>query len=89
MKSAGILRLQQPGQRINSARTIQHQSNLLKQNSNNINNLKINHNYIENIWNKLQSSTNIVSNPKDYVQDSWGLYIVHCELLKNHEYLII
>lgn len=37
MKSAGILRLQQPGQRINSARTIQHQSNLLKQNSNNIN----------------------------------------------------
>ena len=37
MKSAGILRLQQPSQRINSARTIQHQSNLLKQNSNNIN----------------------------------------------------
>ncbi len=54
-----------------------------------LNNLKINHNYIENIWNKLQASTNIVSNPKDYVQDSWGLYIVHCELLKNHEYLKI
>ena len=51
--------------------------------------MKIDHKYIENIWDKLQSSNNIISNTSEYVQDSWGLYIVHCELLENHEYLKI
>ena len=32
--------------------------------------------YIENIWNNLQSSTNIISDNSTHVQSSWGLYIV-------------
>ena len=51
--------------------------------------MKINQRYIENIWNRLQSSNSLVSNSSEYVQDSWGLYIVHCTLLENNEYLKI
>lgn len=51
--------------------------------------MKIIHSYIENIWNKLQSSTNIISDNSTHVQSSWGLYLVHCKLLENQEYLKI
>ena len=51
--------------------------------------MKIIHSYIENIWNKLQSSTNIISDNSTHVQSSWGLYLVHCKLLKNQVYLKI
>ena len=51
--------------------------------------MKINQKYIENIWNNLQSSTNIISDNSTHVQSSWGLYIVYCDLLENQEYLKI
>ncbi len=51
--------------------------------------MKIDQYYIENIWNKLQSSSNIISDNSGHVQSTWGLYIVHCELLENQEYLKI
>ena len=50
--------------------------------------MKIDSSRIAKIWDNLQSSSTIITiDDRNDIPNDRGLYLVHCPLLKSHEYL--